>query len=61
MTILAKVRASSWGELFDCPLRWHAKNVLGLRNPTRGAMQIGTAIHKGTAVFDNVMCSGSMG
>lgn len=58
MTVLAKVRASSWGELFDCPLRWYSKNVLGLRNPTRGAMQIGTAIHKGTAVFDGAMLTG---
>lgn len=47
-----KIRASSLPELFDCPARWEAKNILGLRLPTSGAAQLGTAVHAGTAIFD---------
>ena len=47
-----RIRASSLPELFDCPARWEAKNLLGLRLPTSGAAQLGTAVHAGTAVFD---------
>lgn len=47
-----KIRASSLPELFDCPARWEAKNVLGLRLPTSGAAQLGTAVHAGTAIYD---------
>ena len=47
-----KIRASSLPELFDCPARWEAKNLLGLRLPTSGAAQLGTAVHAGTAIFD---------
>ncbi len=49
---IAVVRASSWGELFDCAARWHFKNVLGLRLPSSGQAALGTALHKGTAVYD---------
>jgi hypothetical protein len=49
---LAVVRASSWGELFDCAARWHFKNVLGLRLPSSGQSALGTALHRGTAVYD---------
>jgi len=46
------IRASSWAGLFDCAYRWegiylkHMRNVVGLR------AALGTAIHAGTAVFD---------
>lgn len=50
--ILGRVRASSWGDLFDCPARWSYKNLDGLRLPMRGAAVVGSAIHKGTAVYD---------
>ncbi len=46
------IRASSLGELFDCPARWEAKHILKLRLPTSGVAQLGTAIHAGTALFD---------
>jgi RecB family exonuclease len=46
------MRASSWADFFDCPFRWHARNVLGLRLPTGGAAMLGTAVHAGAAVFD---------
>ena len=46
------IRASSWADLFDCPARWYAKNVQGLRLPSSGAAALGTAVHAGTAVYD---------
>lgn len=46
------IRASSLSELFDCPARWEAKNVLGQRLPIGGAGRLGTAIHEATTLFD---------
>jgi len=46
------IRASSLAELFDCPARWEAKHLLGMRGPRSGPAQLGTAVHAGTAVFD---------
>ena len=49
---LVFIRASSLAELFDCPARWAAKHIDGLRMPRSAAAQLGTAVHAGTAVFD---------
>lgn len=49
---LVFIRASSLAELFDCPARWEAKYILGMRGPRSAAAQLGTAVHAGTAVFD---------
>lgn len=46
------VRASSLKTLFDCPARWEAKHVKGMRMPRSGVAQLGTAIHAGTAAYD---------
>lgn len=46
------LRASSLPDLFDCPARWEAKHVRGLRLPRSGVAQLGTAIHAGTAAYD---------
>lgn len=46
------LRASSFPELFDCPARWEAKYVKGLKLPKSPAAQLGTAVHASTAVFD---------
>ena len=46
------IRASSLGELFDCPARWEAKHLLGMRLPMGGAAALGKAVHASTAVFD---------
>ena len=46
------IRASSLSELFDCPARWAAKHLDGLRMPSSGAAQLGTAVHAGTALYD---------
>lgn len=52
MNDLTMIRASSLGELFDCPARWAAKHLDGLRMPRSAAAQLGTAVHAGTAAFD---------
>lgn len=52
MSSLVRIRASSLSELFDCPARWEAKHIKGMRLPTSGAAQLGTAVHAGTALFD---------
>lgn len=54
-----KVRASSLGELFDCPARFEAKHLLNMRGPTSGKAQLGTAIHAGSAAFDQAILDGS--
>lgn len=56
---LVSVRASSLAELFDCPARWEAKNLLGIRGPSSGAAQLGTAVHASTALFDQSKLDGS--
>ncbi|MGZ9893059.1 RecB family exonuclease [Bordetella bronchiseptica] len=53
------IRASSVAELFDCPARWEAKNLLGMRMPSSGAARLGTAIHAGTAAYDQAKLDGS--
>lgn len=59
--ILGTVRASSWAELFDCPSRWYWKHVFGLQSPPSSFSTIGTAIHAGTAVFDQARLDGYAG
>ena len=54
-----RVRASSLGELFDCPARFEAKNILNMRGTSSGKAQLGTAIHAGTAAFDQAVLDGS--
>jgi len=49
---LIAIRASSLGELFDCPARWSAKYILNMYIPSNGKAQLGTALHASTAVFD---------
>lgn len=53
------IRASSLPELFDCPARWEAKHIRGLRLPKSGAAQLGTAVHAGTALYDQSRLDGS--
>lgn len=53
------IRASSLSEYFDCSERWRQKYLLGKRLPSGAAAAIGTAVHKGTAVFDTQRLEGS--
>lgn len=55
---LVFIRASSLAELFDCPARWAAKHIDGLRSPRSAAAQLGTAVHAGTAMFDTYRLPG---
>lgn len=49
---IISIRASSLAELFDCPARWEAKHLLGMRSPGSAPALLGTAVHAGTALFD---------
>lgn len=53
-----KVRASSWGSLFDCAMRWEGEHMLGIKKPSGLRAQLGTAIHAGTAAFDSGRLAG---
>lgn len=52
------VRASSWSGLFDCAYRWEGIHLNGLRNVVGLRAALGTAIHAGTAVFDQARLTG---
>ncbi|WP_454734264.1 RecB family exonuclease [Cupriavidus pauculus] len=56
---MVAVRASSLAELFDCPARWEAKNLLGMRMPSSGAAHLGTAVHASTGAFDQAALDGA--
>lgn len=53
------IRASSLPELMDCPARWEAKHILKIPRPTSMAAQLGTAVHAGTALFDQCRMEGN--
>lgn len=56
---IVTIRASSLAELFDCPARWEAKHLLGMKMPASGKARLGTAIHASTALFDESRLNGS--
>lgn len=56
--VLVLVRASSLPELFDCPARWEAKHIKGLRLPSSSNAVLGKAVHAGTALFDGKRLEG---
>lgn len=48
-----KIRASSLSDLFDCPARWEARYITKVPPlPSSGSARLGTAVHAGTALFD---------
>ncbi len=53
------VRASSWPALFDCSYRWEGIHILGMRNVVGLRAALGTAIHAGTAAFDQSRLEGT--
>ena len=55
----ANLRASSIGDLFDCALRWKAKNLDEIWQPASGAAHLGTSIHAGTGAYDQASMEGS--
>jgi hypothetical protein len=52
------IRASSWGALFDCAYKWEGEHLLGMRRPSGLRASLGTAIHAGTAAFDQARIDG---
>jgi hypothetical protein len=56
---LVFIRASSLATLFDCPARWQAEHLLGMRKPRSAPAQLGTAVHAGTALFDQSRLPGA--
>jgi hypothetical protein len=53
------VRASAWGKLFDCAHRFEWENLLGRSKPAGMRALLGTAVHAGTAAFDQGRLDGS--
>lgn len=53
------IRASSLGTLFDCPARWAATHIDGMRMPSNGKATLGRAVHASTAVFDQSTIDGA--
>lgn len=51
-TRVTPIRASSLSDLFDCPARWEAKNLLNKRNPAGARTRLGTAIHEAVTQWD---------
>ena len=56
---IVTIRASSLGTLFDCPARFEATQILGLRVPSNGKAMLGKAVHASTAVFDQSTIDGT--
>lgn len=56
---LATIRASSWSRLFDCAYSWQRIHIDGVWAPSSGRARLGTAFHKGTAVYDQKMLDGA--
>lgn len=52
------IRASSLGSLFDCPARWAATHIDGIRMPSNGKAALGKAVHASTAVYDQSTIDG---
>lgn len=46
------VRASAWPTVFDCAHRFEGEHILKMRKASGLRAQLGTAIHAGTAAFD---------
>ena len=53
-----KIRASSWPSLFDCAYRWEGIHILNMRSVVGLRAALGTAIHAGSAVFDQARICG---
>lgn len=54
-----RVRASSWGNLFDCAHKWEGDNLLGMNMPSSPRAHLGTSIHASTAAYDQGRLDGS--
>lgn len=55
---IVTIRASALKTLLDCPARFEATQIRGLKMPRNGKAQLGTAIHASTAMFDSSTLAG---
>lgn len=53
-----RVRASSWGTLFDCAYKWEWETLLGNRGLCGSRAWLGTSVHASTAAFDKAKMNG---
>jgi len=58
MTDPISIRASSLPGLFDCPARFEATQIRGLKTPSSGKATLGRAVHASTAVYDVARLNG---
>lgn len=56
---IVTIRASALKDLMDCPARFEARHIRGLRVPRSGKAQLGTAVHASTAVYDSSRLAGA--
>lgn len=56
---IMSIRASSFGGLFDCALRWEQVHLRGLHSPSSPRALIGTGVHAATAAFDTARMNGA--
>ncbi len=47
-----EIRASSFGDFFDCPSRWEAIHIDGMTMPASVPAHMGTSVHFGSAIYD---------
>lgn len=52
------IRASAWSGLFDCAYKFEGIHLLGMKNVVGLRAALGTAIHAGSAVFDQARITG---
>lgn len=50
--IATAVRASSWGQLFDCAYAWEWTHILGHYSPAGVRALLGISLHRSTATYD---------
>lgn len=53
------IRASSIATLFDCSFKWEGIHLLGMKSQNSSRAALGTAIHAGTAAFDQARIDGN--
>lgn len=59
MNNIITIRASAIADLFDCAYRFEGRQILRMRSPASRAMVLGTAVHAGTAAFDQARMDGN--
>jgi hypothetical protein len=53
------IRASAWGALFDCAMKFEGEHLLGMRKASGLRATLGTAVHASTAANDQAKLDGN--